>query len=405
MDPFSKTTELKSSDQPPLDASDNRGITELQRKSELLQKIIKQERVLHQALLDSLGEGLIVIDRDGIITTVNPSCCAILGYDSEELIGRWFTKAIKSVTPAGVPIDPLQRMVIQALSLGKAISGNSFYIRSDGDMIPVSINVAPVIINDKPVGAIEIFRDITQELALDKAKDEFVSLTSHQLRTPATAVKAILSMMLGGDFGDLNDRQQHYLQKALETNDRQLHIIEDLLNTARVDAGQLSLSIESLDLATLAHDAVQEHLASLRERNLNITLEKPVESTVVKADPEKLRMVIDNLLSNASKYTPDGGRISVHISSKHADAVLSIRDTGIGIAQEDMDKLFRKFSRIDNELSGKVDGNGLGLYLVKHIIDLHEGSVEVSSRPGYGSTFTFILPLADDTIRQRLLDR
>jgi signal transduction histidine kinase len=267
------------------------------------------------------------------------------------------------------------------------------YVLPDGTVIPVAVTVAPLMSDGKPVGAIEVFRDVTQEFALDRAKDEFVSLASHQLRTPATAVKAILSMMLNGDLGSLTPRQQHFVARAIYTNDRQLTIIEDMLNAAKVDSGELSIAPVEMDIAQLTHDAVQEHIVNLAKHKLTITVDRPNAPTQVMADPVKLRMVLDNLLSNAAKYTPEGGRVSVQVTPLPDGVRIAVTDTGVGIALTDQDRLFRKFSRIQNILSADVGGSGLGLYLVKHIVDLHGGTIEVDSEPGSGSTFTIELPL------------
>lgn len=370
------------------------------RRAELLaaelhkaQTQLQEERLRHQALLRSLGEGLIVIDQDGLITDVNPHAVRILGFSEADMVGQWFPKVIQAVSEDGEVIEPLNRPITRALSLGTAVSDISYYIKAGGAVIPVAITVAPVMLGDKPIGAIEIFRDVTQERALDKAKDDFVSLASHQLRTPATAVKAILSMMHAGDFGELTARQTHFLAKALETNDRQLDIIEDMLNAARIDSGKLTLSPMPVDVAGLTHQAVQEHLADLAKRRLTITVDRPAESLIATADPAKLRMVLDNLISNAAKYTPQGGRIRVQVEIEYPVLRIAVSDTGVGIAEADRHRLFRKFSRVENELTAEVSGSGLGLYLAKHIVDLHGGSIEVESEPGSGSTFTIALPL------------
>lgn len=370
-------------------------LKELLEQLEATNSNLENERMRDHALFNSLGEGLIVIDQDGIITTVNPRTAETLGFSESELVGQWFPRAIRAMSADGTEIPTLQLSIIQALLQGEAISATSYYARKDGSIIPVAINVAPVLVNGKPVGAIEVFRDVTDEQALDRAKDEFVSLASHQLRTPATAVKAILSMLTNGDFGELTQRQQHFINKAISTNDRQLAIIEDMLHAARIDAGQMELSLSRVDIAGLCNEVVREQLRDFDARKQTIRITDTPDQLFVYADPIKLRMVLDNLVNNARKYTPKGGRIDVRTISGDGKVKVEVADTGVGIHDQDLDKLFTKFSRIDNHLSAEVGGSGLGLYLVKRIIKLHRGNVYVASRPGQGSTFTVELPTAD----------
>jgi signal transduction histidine kinase len=251
--------------------------------------------------------------------------------------------------------------------------------------------VSPILTNNVPTGAIEVFRDLTKEQQLDIAKDEFVSLASHQLRTPATGVKLILSMLNKGDFGPLTELQQRYLTKAIQSNDRQLQIIEDLLNVARVDAGKMDLDFHQVDLVPLLRDIVSEHLAIIQSRHQTIKLTMPT-ALPASIDPDKIRMAIDNLISNASKYSSVGGNIEVVLATAGEHAVLSVRDDGVGMSKEDLPKLFTKFTRLDNELSTSVGGTGLGLFLVKNILELHAGHIQVDSEKNIGSTFTMKVP-------------
>ncbi len=371
------------------------------RLKELLEQLeasnlrLEHERIRNHALFTSLGEGLLVIDQDGIITTVNPRACEMFGFSESELLGQWYPRIIQAVTPDGHAIATLERLIIKSLLQGEAITGKKTFVRKDGSLFPVSVNVAPVLLEGHPVGAIEVFRDITEEQALDRAKEEFVSLASHQLRTPATAVKAILSMLTNGDFGELTPRQKHFIDKAITTNDRQLGIIEDMLQAARIDAGKMQLSMTRVNIVLLCNDVVQEQLRDIEARKQTIRVTEPTEELFVAADPVKLRMVLDNLINNARKYTPRGGRIDVRAAQTDGKVKVEVADNGVGIHNSDLDKLFSKFSRVDNQLSAEVGGSGLGLYLVKHIVNLHRGDVYVDSQPGQGSTFTVELPRVD----------
>lgn len=361
-------------------------------KAEIDRYTLEQDRIRTQAMISSLGEGLVELDERGHIVTINPYAVAALGYESDtELIGTWFPGTVVAVDRHGIPIDQLARPLVRALTGGKPVSDYTYYQRRDGTAFPVFITVSPILIDDVPTGAIEVFRDLTKEQQLDIAKDEFVSLASHQLRTPATGVKLILSMLSKGDFGPLTELQQRYLDKAVMSNDRQLQIIEDLLNVARVDAGKMDLEFRYIDLVPLLRDIVSEHLAIIQARHQSIKLTMP-SNLMAFVDPDKIRMAIDNLISNASKYSSMSGCIDITLTGRPDHAILSVRDDGVGMDKADVPKLFTKFTRLDNELSTSVGGTGLGLFLVKNILELHAGNIDVDTEKNIGSTFTIKLP-------------
>jgi PAS domain S-box-containing protein len=353
--------------------------------------LLEQDRIRTKAMIKSLGEGLIELDEHGHIVTINPYATEALGYTEAELDGAWFPGTIPAVDRYGQPVDQLNRPLIRALTTGQPVSDYTHYLRKDGSVFPVFVTVSPILINDMPTGAIEVFRDLTKEQQLDIAKDEFVSLASHQLRTPATGVKLILSMLIKGDFGPLTTLQERYLTKAIQSNDRQLQIIEDLLNVARVDAGKMELDFQYVDLVPLLREIIGEHLAIVQSRHQSIKLTMP-SSLMAFIDPDKVRMAIDNLVSNASKYSSLGGQVVVSLTEEPDHAVLSVQDNGVGMDKADIPKLFTKFMRLENELSTTVGGTGLGLFLVKNILELHSGSIEVNSEKDAGSTFTIRLP-------------
>lgn len=227
---------------------------------------------------------------------------------------------------------------------------------------------------------------------LDQVKDEFVGLASHQLRTPATAVKANLAMLLDGYFGEVSAEQREFLQDAYDANERQLEVIEDILNVARAETGRLVLETASLDLVQLVQQSVSEHRLGISSRHQRLDLALPAGPVILTLDGKKMRMVVDNLVSNASKYTAEGGSIGVTLEEAGDQVVIEVSDSGVGIAAEDRDRLFRKFSRVDNPLSVSAGGTGLGLYLAGEIVRLHDGEITVESEPGKGSIFRVLLP-------------
>lgn len=230
-----------------------------------------------------------------------------------------------------------------------------------------------------------------KERDVNFAKDELLSLASHQLRTPATGVKQYLGMMLQGFAGDLSSQQRTYLERAYNSNNRQLQVINDILHLAKLEAGRIVLAEHKFDIADMVREVVDEQREDAEKGELTMRLNAPPRGMIV-GDSHMLRMVVENLVSNAIKYTPPKGIVSIKLSQRGKSWVLTIKDTGVGIADKDLPKLFKQFSRINNARSDFVTGTGIGLYLAYHLVILHEGSIGVSSTVGKGSTFTVRLP-------------
>lgn len=231
-----------------------------------------------------------------------------------------------------------------------------------------------------------------EQLDLQDAKDELLSLASHQLRTPATGVKQYVGMVLEGYAGNVPKKQKEILKRAYDSNERQLEIVNQILHIARIESGRLPITKTDIDLNQLAHEVISEQASEIRKRKQRLKKIFGKKPIMLEGDPQYLRMVIENLISNASKYTKEGGSIAVEISQEDSYIILEVTDTGVGIASDDINKLFQKFSRIHNELSISSGGTGIGLYLTRLITELHNGTIEVISRPNVGTTFRVRLP-------------
>ena len=229
-------------------------------------------------------------------------------------------------------------------------------------------------------------RDITH------AKDELLSLASHQLRTPATGVKQYMGMVLQGFAGDITNVQRDFLTKAYKSNERQLHVINDILHLAKLDLGRIVLAKSEFDVSDMIRDVVEEQSQDMQSAQLSITL-RLLKKAPIWADEHVLRMVVENIISNAIKYTDPDGKITVRLQRKDSMYELTVKDTGVGIAESDMPKLFKQFSRLTNARSHMVPGTGVGLYLAKHLTVIHGGDITVVSRVGKGSTFTVTIPI------------
>lgn len=289
-----------------------------------------------------------------------------------------------------------RKVVHQAVRSKQAFSVDHRILMADGSVKYLHGEGVPVLDKDGHITMIAgTAQDVTDAHHLDNAKRDFVALASHQLRTPASGVRSFLSLLLDGYAGDLNSDQRDFINKAYNANLRQLHIIENLLNVAALESGKLTPKFETAELGSLLSQCIDSQRPDFDTKQQSLTFKQPRRPAVIKADPSLMQMVIDNLISNASKYTLDGGKITIQLQSKAGAAILQVKDSGIGIAAADIPALFQRFGRLDNPQSKTVAGTGLGLYIADMIVRQHRGTIAVKSRQGKGSTFTVTLPLAD----------
>ncbi len=227
---------------------------------------------------------------------------------------------------------------------------------------------------------------------IQRTKDEILALASHQLRTPATGVRQYLAMLEAGYFGNLNKEQAEVANKASLANNRQLEIIDQLLYVAKADAGQLMIKPANFDLAAMLKATVESFSEDTQQKKISVRLKSP-DKLMVLGDSRYIQMVLDNLISNAIKYSYTKSSISINLRSVSRRLELSITDKGVGIAEDDMNKLFKKFSRIENPLSRTEGGSGLGLFLAQKLARAHGGRIKVQSVVGKGSSFILTMPI------------
>lgn len=352
--------------------------------------ITNNNALVSEVLFYSIGEGAFIIDDRGYIARVNKIALDILGFEEEEIVGKWLPEVLVAEEENGTVIANYERPATEAFLSGKPVARRVYYRKKNGDKVPVALNVAPILLDDEPIGAIELFRDITAELRLERAKDEFISIASHQLRTPATVVKQSLGLILEG-YVNSEEKQRELLRTAYAHNDNELDIINNLLNIAQAEAQVLKPKFQDVDMNELLRRVVESQAAEYKEHDMGLKLLTSSETAVVKADPIHMQMVLENLINNAQKYSPAGTEVTAVVTTAPDTVTVQVKDRGIGIDTKDIPVLFRKFSRIEN-VNSTASGTGLGLYWAKKLVDLHEGKLEVSSRLGVGTTFSVILP-------------
>lgn len=229
---------------------------------------------------------------------------------------------------------------------------------------------------------------------IDQMKTEFISVASHQMRTPLSAIKWVLRMILDGDLGPLNTQQKEMLVKGYQTNERMIALINDLLNVSRIEEGRFRYRFVRMSIGELVESVIQEINSVIKKRNIKFEYKKPkLPTPKVNIDPQKIRLVIMNLLDNSVKFTPPGGKVTISLQHDSDNVTFSVADNGVGIPSNQQHRIFTKFFRADNVIRMQTDGSGLGLFIVKNIINNHQGQVRFESTEGRGTTFSFSLPI------------
>lgn len=379
-----------------------------------------EELVGYQALIaESIDDAVISFNKQGTITAWNHGAEVMFGYTEKEALG--------ADSEMLLDLDPkYNRANIRKRAYsGKAWRGNLRYRRKDGNVIEVMASVSALRDSGgNTIGLVVIMQDLTklvearskaevertkaramraqarllkkqndELMTLNRTKDEFIALTSHQLRTPATGTKQYLGMLLEGYAEPLGPRQRSFVQSAYDCNERQLRVVDDILRVAQVDLDKVVLRPELTDVGLFLRQIADEQSSKFARRDHRLEYTPPSELLEAEIDRDRLRMALDNIIDNADKYTEPGKRISMRLHKRAKQLYIEIEDEGVGINKADFSKLFQKFSRIDNPLSVEVGGSGLGLYWSKRIILMHGGDVRVKSRLGHGTTFTITLPL------------
>jgi PAS domain S-box-containing protein len=342
-------------------------------------------------LFSSIGEGVIVTDDKGLITRVNATALKILGYQESELIGKWFTAAIVGTYEDGSIISPMDRPVTKAIVTGQTVTARTSYRRADRSLVPVYLTVSPIVHKGKPTGAIELFRDTTEDIRADKMMTDFISVASHQLRTPLSAINIYSRMLNDGMAGELNSEQSSFIKSILTSIDRMNHLINILLNITRIEAGGINVKISRVHLHELAQDILDENMPSARKKGVELINNIDSKTPLVATDALLVKEIYANLMSNAIKYTPEGGVITVSLDVQDDSIVFGVQDTGFGIPAAAQEHIFTKFFRADNILSEDVSGTGLGLYLTQTIAESLNGELWFESEENVGTQFYFSL--------------
>ncbi len=386
----------------------SRDITERKKNEVRLRESAEELRKFKMAI-EAASDHIILTDDKGVILYVNKDTEDFIGYSREELIGK-----TASVWGGQMPKEFYDQMWRTIREEKKPYSAELINRRKNGERYDAELHISPVL-NES--GDIQYFigveRDITRAKEIDKAKDEFISLASHQMRTPLTAINWYVEMLLDGDGGKLSAKQKEYFQ-AIRTAGQQINeIIKSFLYILRLEAGTVMMNPVSVNLEDVIHTALKESQLDIEKKKLQVVERYQEALPTMSVDMELIRVVMQNLISNAIKYTPTGGEVTVAVQSVsqgetvaerevgQSSVLVSARDTGIGIPQTDRDKIFTKFFRSESAKHWDPNGNGIGLYMTKKMVDTIGGVIWFDSEEGKGTTFYVLLPVEEkkaDTI-------
>lgn len=365
-------------------------------------KDIERAKAKDEAILASIGDGMVVVNKEGKVTYVNQAFEKMVGWKMQEVLGKYIVEVVPREDEKGNVVLFNERILTKVLSGEKVVADLTkpfYYIRKDNTRFPASSIVTPIILEDKIIGIVETFRDITKEKGIDKAKTEFISLASHQLRTPLTTISWYTEMILSGDVGKITPIQKQYLDEIYQGTRRMVDLVNTLLDVSRLELGTFIAEPKMTDIISLAQSVLAEQKSVIDKKKLLILHKFSKGQSTFSVDPKLLRMIFQNLLSNAVKYTPVNGKIEFSISFDNKKSLnIKISDTGYGIPKNQQDKIFTKLFRADNVRDKDTDGTGLGLYIVKSIVENSGGKIwfesedlKASEHPG--TIFYVTLPL------------
>jgi len=345
--------------------------------------VADEKRELEQTLQGMLA-GVLVVGGDSRVRLMNSAAKHIFGVPGDDGTGKLLNQVIRD--------DDVHELVRSCLE-GNSEATAELSIYSPEERI-YQVQTALLLGDNGDVsGVVATFNDITELRSVERMKSEFVSTVSHELRTPLTSIKGFIRTLLDDIEGYYDRETQMEFYRIIDTEcDRLVRLINDLLNLSRIESGRaLDLVLSEVDLGELIGRVVDSQRSYTDRHEFEIIV--PEDLPHLNADRDKLDQILTNLLSNAIKYSPDGGKITVHAREIEGGKVsVSITDEGIGIPEEQIGKLFTRFHRVDSRDSRKQYGTGIGLYLVKHLVEAHQGEISVTSKQGEGSTFSFVLP-------------
>ena len=353
-------------------------------------KDIANEKSRMRVLINLLANGVMVADAEKKVVLANPAFMKIMGFQGDDIIGRPITVLIKN--------EQLQQMIESALSMTEDVLTElteELDIGEDGEDKKAVYVVKCRPFRDRVgrnLGTITVLSDITYLKEINQRKSDFVSMVAHEIRSPMNSVMAQIKVIQDGLAGDVTQKQGEILGRASEKINGLVSLSSELLNMASREAGLVALEKTECDMTEVLKDQVDFHQPKAQAKGIQLKLDLLPDLPPVLANKQNMEEVLSNLIANAINYTPGKGKITVSARPKKHHLCISVSDTGLGIAEEELVRIFDRFYRVKNEKTRYIIGTGLGLPIVKSIVEAHDGMIRVESTPDHGSTFVVYLP-------------
>ena len=363
-----------------------------------LEQLARHQR----SILDAVGEGVYGVDVAGRVTFVNPAAARALGYQPKQLVGEDAHRVFHAAPDPVAPDDATDASCAGCRAArviddgGVVRRSDAYYVRRNGDRFPVELTATPMQEADQVAGAVVVFSDISQRRAVERMKEEFVSVVSHELRTPLTAIRGSLGLIAGGAVGELPEAAARMVRIAVDNSDRLTRLINDILDLERIESGAVPLELGT-------HDAAAILEATLTTGNplaqaAGVVLVRGTVEGSVHGDSDRIVQALTNLVGNAIKFSPAGGEVRVSAEREGAHVTFVVQDHGRGIPDDKIDSVFERFKQVDSSDAREKGGTGLGLAITKTIVERHGGRIWVESETGHGSAFRFTIPAATEPL-------
>lgn len=341
---------------------------------------LKGENSTMQAILGSMIEGVIAVDKDAKIISINPAIEEIFKVKKEQTEGRFLLEVIRNNEIAEIVNNILQSKGVVSKEISLVWPVQRIF----------QVNASALFEKEAVSGCVIVIHDITEIRKLEKMRSDFVANVSHELKTPLTSIKGFVETLLEGALDD-KENSLNFLNIIQDQTERLNNLINDLLELSHIESGEISLKLEEVNLCKFFERVALGFRSKIKKKNIEIKNELP-DNMIIKADKEKIEQVIINLIDNAIKFNKDNGFIRIYSEDMDEKVKIIVEDSGVGIPEKDTPRIFERFYRVDKAHSRELGGTGLGLSIVKHIIELHGGSVGVESTEGLGSKFYFTIP-------------
>lgn len=339
-----------------------------------------------EAVMQSMAEGLVVVNQEGEVVFLNPAAEKLLGVDKRAKLGKPLHEGLRD--------EQLLSLVKSPSGDGRAREVELNSQQAESKRVLRSSNAVVEDENGKTIGMVSVLTDVTKQRELDRMKSDFVSGVTHELRTPLVAMKHSLDVMIDPSAGNLSDTQRNFLAITTRNLDRLNNMINELLDLAKLESKKIELKPQPSSIQEVIHHTCDTLRAWADSKGIRLTAADGPALPVLSLDSSRMEQVLTNLIGNAIKFTPKGGSVTVEAALANDGSIeVGVQDTGVGMAKDQLPKLFQKFQQLHNHPAGAAKGTGLGLAIAKEIVELHGGRIWAESEPGKGSRFAFRLPL------------